>query len=79
MTMANAKAGDRRPGLVNNAECRTGKLDVETKRRQCADIGAPMPKNAIWPRLSWPVKPSSRLRLIAPMMKMPVVINAFSR
>ena len=25
------------------------------------------------------MKPSSRLRLIAPMMKMPVVINAFSR
>ena len=38
-----------------------------------------MPKNAMWPRLSWPVNPSSRLRLIAPMMKMPVVISAFMR
>jgi hypothetical protein len=36
---------------------------------------APMPKNATCPSESCPAKPSSRLRLIAAMMKMPAMMS----
>ena len=40
-----------------------------------AAVYAPVPKNATWPRLNCPVYPSSKLRLIAAMVKMPVMMS----
>ena len=76
--MANDKAGDRRPRHVNDANA-AEQLDVETERRQCADIGADAEEGDVAEAELAGDSPSSRLRLIAPMMKMPVVISAFRR